>query len=101
MPVDYASSALVPPTTDAASIPFTLSHNEVPARLSASGLGAAETIPVKVVDGPDGVATAISQGGTALELAEDNNVVVLTAPGPYLVEKGATAGDVGVFLAKG
>lgn len=107
MPLDYASNALIEPTTDARSVSFTLSHAEVPARLSANGLAPAEgeteaeTIPVSSVDGPDEIATPVVQGGTALALSADDTVLVLTAPGPYLLEKGETAGDVGVYLAKG
>lgn len=97
-----ASVPVIEPTEDAADAVFTLARNEVPARLTATGLGDSETITISAADGPEGATvTAISLGGTALTLADDDNMVVLTAPGPYKVAKSATSGAAGVFLAKG
>lgn len=108
MPRDYASSAIIEPTTDEASVGFSLGHAEVPARLSATGLSEGdgegtedETISISTLDGPADIATLAVVGGNELVLSPDNTFIVLTAPGAYRVAKGATADPVGVYLAKG
>lgn len=94
------STPLIDPTTDEKTKRFWLSRDQVPARLSASGLAGGETIALRAIDGPNGIATPVYQDGEALTMNPTRPQLGIVIPGMYEVAKPATAGDVGVFLTQ-
>lgn len=96
------SSPLLNPQTAAETGRFVLSHEDLPARLSATGLANAETVAVKLVDGQDSyeATTAMYKDGVAYTLKASDPSTLLWGPGEYEWTKSLTAGNSGVFLAK-
>lgn len=89
------------PTTQAKTVRFYLKRDQVPARLSATGLAGSETVALKVVDGYGGAesVTAAYKDGAPQTLKATDPVTTIVAPGGYEITKSATAAASGVYLA--
>ncbi len=98
----YASDELIAPKTATETVTFSLGESEVPARLTASGLAGAEQVTLKILEGPTGsVKVAPYKDGAAIVLKVDDPSIAIDAPGPYECVKPVTAGNSGLYLAKG
>ena len=96
------SIELIAPKTATATVTFSLSASEVPARLTASGLAGAEVVTLKTIEGPGGSVKVVPyKDGAVITLKATDPVIALDAPGPYECVKPVTAGASGLYLAKG
>lgn len=96
------SDELISPKTATETVTFSLSASEVPARLTASGLAGAEQVTLKTLEGPNGtVKVAPYKDGAAIVLKVADPSIAIDAPGPYECVKPVTAGNSGLYLAKG
>ena len=96
------SYELIAPKTATETVTFSLSKADIPARLTASGLAGAEQVTLKTMEGPSGsVKVAPYKDGAVIVLKVDDPSIAIDAPGPYECVKPVTAGNSGLYLAKG
>lgn len=87
------TNTVIAPATAAATYEFYVGHG-YPVTVCASGLGEAETIPVKKYLGASPVDVGLS-------LTDADPMVEISGVGRYQIDKPITAGNVGVYLDGG
>lgn len=94
------SKPIISAQTAAKTAAFFLDYNQVPARLSASGLAGSESVTISTIDGPASgpVVTPMFAGGAAVTLTATNTTVAINAPGQYQITKSVTAAAAAVFI---
>lgn len=99
----FRSSFVIQPQTAANTQAFFLEHNDLPARITATGLQGSESVSISAVDGPASapVTTAVYLDGVAATLKPTDPSKMIYAPGQYVLTKSVTAAASGVALAKG
>lgn len=97
------SNIIIKPQTAADTQGFFLERNDLPARVTVSGLAGSETATLSALDGPLGaqVTTAVFKDGVAVVFSATNPVQIIDAPGQYVLAKSVTASASGAYLAKG
>ena len=64
--------------------------------ISASGLGAAETIPIEIKQGA--AWATFTEAGTIVAVTADDSTRVIAGNGMYRANKGVTVGTVGIYV---
>lgn len=89
-------SLLSPSTSSAMSDGLAMERGQAITFAADGTLGTAETIPVEIKTASGWM--AVVEGGAAVALSADDNVVSTDKPGIYRVNKGVTSGAVGVTV---
>lgn len=95
------STKLIDDITIAASGNFTIgTDNDVPTTITATGLGASETVDIMFSQDGGATFTDMWIDGTQIQLSQTNNTLSLYVFGIFKVDKSVTSGGVTVTAHK-